>query len=95
MPRSPSKPRSSAGGRPQAGARLTDRRPRQERRFAEGAGRRGEFWAELFLRAQFYRVLETEHANVLKELGESKNLTDELAKALDDALVEFRESFLA
>ena len=28
-----------------------------ERRFAEGAGRRGEFWAELFLRAQLYRVL--------------------------------------
>lgn len=27
------------------------------RRFAEGAGRRGEFLAELFLRAQFYRVL--------------------------------------
>ena len=25
--------------------------------FAEGAGRRGEFWAELFLRAQFYRVI--------------------------------------
>jgi len=25
--------------------------------FAEGAGRRGEMWAELFLRAQFYRVL--------------------------------------
>ena len=44
---------------------------------------------------QFYRFLETEHTNVLQELGESKNLTDELAKALDDALVEFRESFLA
>jgi F-type H+/Na+-transporting ATPase subunit alpha len=44
---------------------------------------------------QFYRYLETEHENVLKELGESKNLTDELAKALDEALVEFRESFLA
>jgi putative endonuclease len=39
MPRSPSKPKSSA------------------RIFAEGAGRRGEMWAELFLRAQFYRVL--------------------------------------
>ena len=44
---------------------------------------------------QFYRFLETEHATVLKELGEGKTLTDELAKALDDALVEFRESFLA
>ena len=39
MPRSPSKPKSSA------------------RIFNERAGRRGEFWAELFLRAQFYRVL--------------------------------------
>ncbi|HEX5014109.1 MAG TPA: F0F1 ATP synthase subunit alpha [Candidatus Limnocylindrales bacterium] len=45
--------------------------------------------------SQFYRFLETEHPNVLKELGESKNLTDELAKALDDALAEFRETFLA
>jgi F-type H+-transporting ATPase subunit alpha len=44
---------------------------------------------------QFYRYLETEHANVLDELGKTKNLTDELAKALDEALVEFRESFLA
>jgi F-type H+-transporting ATPase subunit alpha len=44
---------------------------------------------------QFYRFLETEHPTVLQQLGESKNLTDELAKALDDALVEFRESFLA
>jgi putative endonuclease len=57
MPRSPSKPSNNAGRRPKTGARLSDRRPRQERRFAEGAGRRGEFWAELFLRAQFYRVL--------------------------------------
>lgn len=32
-------------------------KPRSERRFAEGAGRRGEFWAELFLRAQLYRVI--------------------------------------
>jgi putative endonuclease len=46
MRRSPSKPRNSAGGRPSP-----------QRRFAESAGRRGEFWAELFLRAQFFRVL--------------------------------------
>ena len=32
-------------------------KPNSERRFHEGAGRRGEFWAELFLRAQLYRVL--------------------------------------
>jgi putative endonuclease len=55
MPRSPSKPRTNTGGRAKPGGRSSDRRP--ERRFAEGAGRRGEFWAELFLRAQFYRVL--------------------------------------
>ncbi|MFL5749344.1 MAG: F0F1 ATP synthase subunit alpha [Chloroflexota bacterium] len=44
---------------------------------------------------QFYRFLETDHADVLNQLGEGKTLTDELAKALDDGLVEFRESFLA
>jgi putative endonuclease len=32
-------------------------KPSSERRFNERAGRRGELWAELFLRAQFYRVL--------------------------------------
>ncbi len=32
-------------------------RPSSERRFHESAGRRGEMWAELFLRAQLYRVL--------------------------------------
>ena len=32
-------------------------KPSSERRFHEHAGRRGELWAELFLRAQFYRVL--------------------------------------
>ncbi len=32
-------------------------KPSSERKFAEGAGRRGEFWAELFLRAQFYRIV--------------------------------------
>src|SRR6187397_1946060 len=44
---------------------------------------------------QFYRFLETEHPTVLQQLGESKNLTDELAKGLDDALAQFRQSFLA
>src|SRR6187397_1570760 len=39
---------------------------------------------------QFYRFLETEHPTVLQQLGESKNLTDELAKGLDDALAQFR-----
>jgi F-type H+-transporting ATPase subunit alpha len=44
---------------------------------------------------QFYRFLETEKPDILKELGESKALSDELAKGLDDALTAFRESFLA
>ena len=29
------------------------------RRFAETAGRRGEFWAALFLRAKLYRIIAT------------------------------------
>src|SRR6476660_8718853 len=44
---------------------------------------------------QFYRFLETEHANVLDELGKSKNLSDDIAKALDEAIITFRQSFLA
>jgi F-type H+-transporting ATPase subunit alpha len=43
----------------------------------------------------FYRFLETEHPNVLKELGDTKNLTDELAAELDKAIDQFRESFNA
>ena len=30
---------------------------RPGRRFAEGAGRRGEFWAGLFLRCKLYRII--------------------------------------
>jgi putative endonuclease len=46
MPRSPSK-------------RSPDAKPKPAvfRQFAEGAGRRGEFWAALFLRAKLYRIL--------------------------------------
>jgi F-type H+-transporting ATPase subunit alpha len=44
---------------------------------------------------QFYRFLETEQPDILKGLGESKALSDETAKGLDDALTAFRESFLA
>jgi F-type H+-transporting ATPase subunit alpha len=43
----------------------------------------------------FYRYLETEKADVLKELGKSKELSDEIAKSLEDALNSFRETFLA
>jgi F-type H+-transporting ATPase subunit alpha len=44
---------------------------------------------------QFYRYLETEQPTVLTELGKTKALSPELAKALDEALVAFRQSFLA
>jgi len=44
---------------------------------------------------QFYRFLETERPNILDELGGTKNLTDELRTALDEALDEFRKLFLA
>jgi F-type H+/Na+-transporting ATPase subunit alpha len=44
---------------------------------------------------QFYRFLETERPNILEELGGTKNLTDELRTALDEALEEFRKLFLA
>src|ERR1044072_4853129 len=43
----------------------------------------------------FYRFLETEHPQVLDELGKTKNLTDELSAALDGALDAFRETFNA
>ncbi len=45
--------------------------------------------------AQFYRFLETERPNILEELGRTKTLTDELSKALDEAIAEFRKGFLA
>jgi F-type H+-transporting ATPase subunit alpha len=44
---------------------------------------------------QFYRFLEAERPTILKDLGEGKTLTDEIAAALDEAIVKFRESFLA
>jgi F-type H+-transporting ATPase subunit alpha len=44
---------------------------------------------------QLYRFLETERPTILAELGEKKELTDELAAALDDAIAAFRETFLA
>ncbi|HEY7736492.1 MAG TPA: F0F1 ATP synthase subunit alpha [Candidatus Limnocylindrales bacterium] len=44
---------------------------------------------------QFYRFLEAEQPNILKELGETKTLTDELAKSLDEAIETFRQTFLA
>ena len=44
---------------------------------------------------QFYRFLETEQPAILTELGETKNLTDELSSQLDAAIDAFRQSFLA
>jgi F-type H+-transporting ATPase subunit alpha len=42
-----------------------------------------------------YRYLETEAPDVLKDLGEKKELTDELAGKLDEAIKAFRQQFLA
>ena len=44
---------------------------------------------------QLYRFLETERPNILEELGRTKDLTDDLQKALDEAIDEFRKTFLA
>jgi F-type H+/Na+-transporting ATPase subunit alpha len=44
---------------------------------------------------QFYRFLETERPAILKDLGAGKTMTDEIAGALDEAIAEFRKSFLA
>jgi F-type H+/Na+-transporting ATPase subunit alpha len=44
---------------------------------------------------QLYRYLETEHPGILEELGKTNALSDELAKQIDDAVDEFRKSFLA
>jgi F-type H+-transporting ATPase subunit alpha len=45
--------------------------------------------------SQFYRFLESEKPDILKELADKKALSDELATALDQATDAFRESFLA
>ncbi|HEX5466899.1 MAG TPA: F0F1 ATP synthase subunit alpha [Candidatus Limnocylindrales bacterium] len=45
--------------------------------------------------AGFYRYLETEQPAILKEIAETKALSDENAKALTEATAAFRESFLA
>ncbi|HEV2006877.1 MAG TPA: F0F1 ATP synthase subunit alpha, partial [Candidatus Limnocylindrales bacterium] len=44
---------------------------------------------------QFYRFLETERPDILKDLAKSGALSDEIATALDEAITEFRKSFLA
>jgi F-type H+-transporting ATPase subunit alpha len=42
-----------------------------------------------------YRFLETEKPDILTELGKKNELTDELAKALDEAVDSYRQTFLA
>src|SRR3989441_1347800 len=45
--------------------------------------------------SQFYRFLETERPDILKQLGETGALSDENAAALDEAIEAFRQTFLA
>ncbi len=42
-----------------------------------------------------YRFLETERPQILKDLAESRTLSDEISTALAEAIDEFRKSFLA
>ena len=44
---------------------------------------------------QFYRFLEAERPQILQDLGTKKELSDDIASALDDAVDAFRQSFLA
>jgi F-type H+-transporting ATPase subunit alpha len=44
---------------------------------------------------QFYRFLEAERGDLLSTLGEKKELTDEIAKGLEEAAAEFKQGFLA
>ncbi len=44
---------------------------------------------------QLYRFLETERPQILTDLGKGKALTDDIAKALGEAVDDFRKSFLA
>ena len=44
---------------------------------------------------QLYRFLETERPQILADLGKGKTLTDDIAKALGDAVDDVRKSFLA
>ena len=44
---------------------------------------------------RFYRFLESERADLLKTLGDKKELTDEIVAGLKDATESFKETFLA
>jgi F-type H+-transporting ATPase subunit alpha len=43
----------------------------------------------------FYRFLESERPKILQELGATKALSEDVAKALAEAIDEYRKSFLA
>jgi F-type H+-transporting ATPase subunit alpha len=44
---------------------------------------------------QFYRFLESERPDILKDLAKSGAMSKEIATALDEAITEFRKAFLA
>jgi F-type H+-transporting ATPase subunit alpha len=44
---------------------------------------------------QFYTYLEAEHAKLLAELADKKELTDEVEKGLQEAASDFKQTFLA
>jgi F-type H+/Na+-transporting ATPase subunit alpha len=45
--------------------------------------------------SQFYRFLETERPEILRDLAASGALSDEIAAGLDQSLSDFRQAFLA
>jgi F-type H+/Na+-transporting ATPase subunit alpha len=45
--------------------------------------------------AGYYRFLETERPELLRKLGETKTLDDEISSGLDEAVAAFRATFLA
>ena len=45
--------------------------------------------------SRYYRFLETERPQILTDLADKKELTDDVASALDEAIEAFREQFLA
>jgi F-type H+-transporting ATPase subunit alpha len=45
--------------------------------------------------AGYYRFLETERPELLRKLGETKTLDDEISAGLDEAIAAFRATFLA
>ena len=44
---------------------------------------------------QLYRFLETDRPQILQELGKTRSLSEDLSKALNYAIDEFKKQFLA